>query len=65
MKYGQGTHTYASGDKYAGEWKHNMMHGLGTYTAVDGSKYVGETKDNKPTRGKYYDKNGYMTEIGE
>ena len=42
-----GTSTFASGDKYVGEWKENMMHGQGTYTMPDGTKYVGEWKDGK------------------
>ena len=34
---GQGTYTYANGDKYVGERKDNMMHGQGTYTFADGT----------------------------
>jgi hypothetical protein len=39
---GQGTYTYAEGDKYVGEYKDGKQHGQGTYTWVSGSKYVGE-----------------------
>ena len=36
-----GTYTFASGDKYAGEWKDGKYHGQGTYTHADGRKEVG------------------------
>ena len=39
--YGQGTYTFASGDKYAGEYKEDKRHGQGTYTFVGGRKEVG------------------------
>ena len=42
-----GTHTFASGDKYVGEWNSNKMHGQGSYTFANGEKYVGEWKDDK------------------
>ena len=37
MMNGQGTYTYASGDKYVGERKDNMMNGQGTYTYANGT----------------------------
>jgi len=40
-----GTYTYASGDKYVGEWKDNKKHGQGIFTYAYGDKYVGEFKD--------------------
>ena len=40
-----GTHTYANGGTYIGEWNGNKMHGQGTYTFARGSNYVGEFKD--------------------
>ena len=46
--FGQGTYTYANGDKYVGEWKDGVMHGQGTFTWANGDKYVGEFKDDKP-----------------
>ena len=33
---GQGTYTYADGDKYVGEWKDDKKNGQGTYTSADG-----------------------------
>jgi hypothetical protein len=42
---GQGTITWANGDKYEGEWKDGNTHGKGTFTWADGDKYVGEYKD--------------------
>ena len=42
-----GTYTYASGNKYVGEWKDDKMHGQGTYTYANGDQYVGAFKDDK------------------
>ena len=44
---GQGTFTWANGDKYVGEWKGGLRHGRGTLTLANGAKYVGEHKDGK------------------
>ena len=44
---GQGTYTFADGDKYIGEYKDDKMNGQGTYTFADGDKYIGEYKDTK------------------
>ena len=44
---GQGTYTFANGDKYVGEFKDGKGHGQGTATWADGEKYVGEFKDGK------------------
>ena len=40
-----GTHTFADGSTYNGEWKDNKHHGHGTYTFADGSTYIGGWKD--------------------
>jgi hypothetical protein len=54
-----GTDTWASGDKYVGEWKNNDFHGQGTFTFANGSKYVGEWRDNKRNgQGTYTDSKG-------
>ncbi len=49
LAHGQGTYTYADGDKYVGELKDNKPNGQGTYTWVSGSnkgdQYIGEFKD--------------------
>ena len=42
-----GTVTFASGDKYVGEYKDGKRNGQGTATFPSGSKYVGEFKDGK------------------
>ena len=42
-----GTHTWADGDKYVGDYKDDKRNGLGTLTFDSGSKYVGDWKDNK------------------
>ena len=44
---GQGTYTWATGEKYVGEFKDGNLNGQGTYTFPDGKKYVGEFKDGK------------------
>ena len=43
-----GTYTFASGDKYVGEYRNDKKHGQGTYTHADGDNYVGEYRDGKP-----------------
>ena len=45
--HGQGTETFANGDKYVGEYKDGKPNGQGTETFADGDKYVGEWKDGK------------------
>ena len=49
---GQGTYTYASGNKYVGEFEDGKRQGQGTYYYLadnqwKGDKYVGEYKDDK------------------
>ena len=42
-RHGRGTYTWASGNRYEGEWRDNKPHGHGTFTwAADGSRYEGE-----------------------
>jgi hypothetical protein len=56
---GQGTLTFASGQKYVGEYRNGKKHGQGTYTWPDGYKYVGEWKDGKEHgQGTYTKANG-------
>ena len=45
--HGQGTYTFANGDKYVGDFKGSKRHGQGTYNYVNGDKHVGDFKDNK------------------
>jgi len=40
-----GTFTFASGNKYVGEWENGVSHGQGTFTYVSGSKHIGKYKD--------------------
>ena len=43
----EGIRTYASGDKYVGEFRDGKRNGLGTYSYASGNKYVGEYRDGK------------------
>ena len=42
-----GTNTFASGDKYVGDFKDGKRHGRGTYTHANGNIFIGEYKDDK------------------
>ena len=42
-----GTYTFASGDKYVGEYRDGERNGQGTFTFVGGDKYVGEYRDGE------------------
>jgi hypothetical protein len=42
-----GSNTFASGNKYVGEFKDGKIDGQGTYTYANGNKYVGEHKNGK------------------
>jgi hypothetical protein len=44
---GYGTYTWASGDKYVGEFKDGIFYGQGTFTFPDGENYVGQWKDDQ------------------
>ena len=44
-----GTYTFASGNKYVGEWRDDKQHGQGIETSADGDNYIGEFKDEKGT----------------
>ncbi len=41
--------TYASGNRYEGEWKGQKKHGKGTYYYVNGDKYIGDWVDDHET----------------
>jgi hypothetical protein len=54
-----GSKTYASGNKYVGEYKNGTRNGQGTYTFANGDTYVGEFKDGKYSgQGTYTFANG-------
>jgi len=56
---GQGTKTYANGDKYQGEFKNGDRDGQGTYAWANGDKYQGECKNgNRHGWGTYTWANG-------
>ncbi len=47
MKNGQGEMLYANGDRYAGEWKNDMMEGYGEYHFFFGDVYRGYFMEGK------------------
>lgn len=54
---------YANGDEFKGQFRNNRFH-YGTYViASDKSYYVGEFTNGQPSKGKWYDKKGKVTEI--
>ena len=53
---GNGVYTWASGDKYSGEWQHSQHHGNGVFEWYSGAKYFGSFKFNKRN-----DKHGTFT----
>ena len=64
--HGEGTWTFADGNKYVGQLKDGEMHGEGTYTWADGKKYVGQWKDDEMHgRGKATKASGEVHHDGE
>ena len=60
-----GTFTFASGNKYSGQWKDSRRSGQGTEFFVNGNKYVGEFKNDKPNgQGALYATNGSVINQG-
>ena len=58
-KNGQGTYTYANGDKYVGEYKDGKKNGQGTYYYSNGEKFIGGWKNNQRNgQGTYIHANG-------
>ena len=60
-----GSHTYASGNKYVGEYKDGKRNGQFIVTYANGNKYVGEFKDEKKNgRGIKFLANGKVDQSG-
>ena len=54
-----GSHAYANGDAYDGEWQTGKKHGQGAYTWANGERYEGEwDKGTKSGSGAYFWTNG-------
>jgi hypothetical protein len=47
LKYGQGTFTFADGEKYVGRFKNGKYHGQGTFTYTNGSVDKGIWENGK------------------
>lgn len=58
LKHGQGTQTWADGDKFVGQYRNGEKNGQGTITWADGSKFVGQYRNGKKTQGTYTYSNG-------
>ena len=55
--HGRGTHTWADGRSYQGEYVNDKKDGYGVYTWADGRKYQGQWMDGKQHgKGKYVSK---------
>src|SRR6516164_4675486 len=62
---GQGTRTYADGEKYVGGFKDGNKNGQGTYIYANGNTYVGEFKDDERNgQGGFYAANGSIKQSG-
>ncbi len=46
LRFGKGTMNYATGDKFEGEWKWDMINGFGKITYKSGNIYEGQWEDN-------------------
>ena len=42
-----GSHTFATGNTYVGEWQNNKYNGQGTFIFKSGDKYEGQFQDDK------------------
>ena len=63
-RHGQGTHTWANGGKYVGDYQNDKRNGQGITTWINGDRYVGGYKDSKRHgQGTYTYANG-AKEIG-
>ena len=47
VKHGHGVYTYASGNKYVGQWENDQRNGRGEETFGDDATYIGEYRDDK------------------
>ena len=47
-RHGEGTNTYASGNKYVGQFRDGNFHGLGKYTFANGEVLHGEFENGQP-----------------
>ena len=47
MRNGQGTYTFANGERYVGSFRDNQLSGEGTYTWPSGKTYTGRFENGK------------------
>jgi hypothetical protein len=65
-RHGNGTCTFATGDRYVGEWKDGAMSGNGKYTYASGQEYEGSfAGDQMSGTGRYTWPNGNGTNVYE
>ena len=61
-KEGKGVFSWASGEKYEGEFVGGMPCGIGVKTFADGRRYEGRWRDNKyHGKGKFIERDGTVT----
>ena len=66
IREGYGTHNYASGDKYEGDWVDGKRHGKGKIAFKNGAKYEGTFVEDEATGdGTFIDKNSNVFSILE
>merc|ERR1711871_1635442 len=46
-QHGYGTHTWASGDRYEGQWRNGCPHGEGLFIGANGDRHEGQYFDGK------------------
>lgn len=52
---GAGTFTFASGNKYVGQFKNSKFHGKGVLHIEGGGRYVGQWENGKELPGSFYE----------
>lgn len=48
LLHGQGTYTFATGERHSGQFVAGSLNGIGTLVSAHGDKYVGEIKNSRP-----------------
>ena len=65
MMHGEGTMTWANGEKYVGEFKDDKRHGEGVYVFADGIVWQGQWRDGEWVTGEKYAKDENNSPVEE